>query len=155
MLKIHHLSSRYSTEWALVNLVFSVDKTVDQMAHDICMRESSEYQKVRVMESPEDWEEFVMGLEMVFGKEPNEQGYYSLDILRHGPKEPATMYTNDDNLLRYLPKFDKFVFKEYVELNALTLGALNMLSDIPNLESSWAGYDKLLRILKCMNLFWH
>lgn len=154
-LKIDHYSVRYRQEWALLNLVFSIDKNIEEMGHNMFKREASEYQEVRVMESPEDWEEFIMGLEIVWGSEPNEQGYYAMDILRHGPKEPTIMYTNEDSLLRYLPKFDKFVFTEYVELNALTLAALNMLSDTAKFENSTTGYDQLLRILKALDLFWH
>jgi len=152
VVKIDHLTIRHYDGFAFINLVFSVkdDDHIKRMLEGMV----SKYKTVRVMDSVDEYEKFLDGLEVVIAEEPSENGLHEVHFTYGYDKQPEEKIAREDSFIEYLEKFDKYVFTEYIEYNDITLGAMRMLSNKEKFENTANGGDVLMRVLTCLNLFW-
>mgnify|MGYP001556568162 CR=1 FL=1 len=114
------------------------------------------------MVSPEEFNAYYDGLELVYGDEVLSDGSRSVTILSNYEKEPVEMYKSVTNpLLNYIEKFDKYVYRGYIEKNHLTEGGIKMLEELiqtmnESYDQSYVGQytSDLLRILSALDFFW-
>ena len=63
----------------------------------------------------------------------------------------------NDNYLNYVEKFDVFYFKDYVEDNAVTRGALQLLRELKEGKDSgsrFVPFSTLSRSISALHAFW-
>jgi hypothetical protein len=151
-MKIDNLTIRHGDSFAFINLVFSFRP--DEQMRDAFLKSTNKYKEVRVMDSQEDYEKFLDGLEMVVSPEVDTSGYHPVEFFYGYDKSPETKVTYEPSSIRHIPKFDKFVYTEYIQYNEITLGAMRMLSNKEKFEQEDSGADLLMRIITCLDLFW-
>lgn len=154
-MKIDHLTIRHKLEYAYINVVVSLDEIKDRISYSTWKAESEDYRPVRVMNSIEAYEQYYESLSIEFEKTPNENGWYAAKIDSASTFKPELKYTTQEPLLQFLPKFNKFVYREIVEKNEITLGAMKFLCNIEKLKSSELGPNLLLKTLKTLDMFWY
>lgn len=123
---------------------------------------SEDYSQVRVMDSAEDYENYLEGL--TFGvvfedrKDDPQDDLIPVEVTSSYEKSPVLKTSrNDSQILYFDSDSDSFVFDEYIEKNEATVAMLEMLKDIergvePN---SYTHPDwHVLRIIRCLDTFW-
>jgi hypothetical protein len=162
-MKIDHYTQKEYDSFHFINLVFSLnDDHTERCSRLIFNQHHGEFEKVRVMNSPEEFNAYYDGLELVYGDEVLSDGSRSVTILSNYEKEPVEMYKAVVNsLLNYIEKFDKYVYRGYIEKNPLTEGGIKMLEEL--IQTMKESYDQnlvaqyssdLLRILSAIDFFW-
>lgn len=128
-IKIDHLKYKVTTkptnkgiEFVELNLVFSVSQ--DDMFYSIFKSKTEEYIERRLIADTKLFEKESSGLLDHMIEHGNSEGF------NQTPSQWVTGYELQNNILRYLPKFDKFQFHEYFGWYGLVQGAINDLRDL-------------------------
>jgi len=163
--EILHISSRENSsdseyKWLYVNIVFKVYDEFDKI---VCsgLTETWKQTTIYEVESPSVIDKFyetrVMEFKPVPGTDLSEfvESYVNPehDITPH--KKVGWAY--NDNYLNYIEKFDVFWFRDYVEDNAVTRGALQLLQGLKEQKdnpSRFVSFSTLSRSISALHTFW-
>jgi hypothetical protein len=159
-MKFDHISTREYKDCFLVNIIFTLD--VENAFNEVFVQKTKEYTKVKVMDSEEDYRNYHSLLDLSFeDRDENEGSPVKITSNYHKSPEEKVQY-EDIPLLRYLDKFDKYVYREYVDKNPITLGAFKMLNqlkkDLMNEHEPHELYSyeyTLFKIIEALDLFWN
>lgn len=164
---ILHLSRRTnpsrsdSTPWILVNLVFRV---FDEIDRETCVRMTEDWVKgtVYCVDNVEDIDRYYHSMTRKFEPVPGSDFVRMVSTPCKEFDISDRKYTgwtyNFDNYLKYVKKFDVFIYKDYVEDNPVTRAALAMLDELKNGEESGSSrfvpFSTLTRNIRVLNTFW-
>ena len=154
-MKIDHLKIRHLQDYSYITIVVSFDLNEEQNSFDMWKAESEDFRRVRVMDSVEAYEKYYESSSIEFEETPDENGWYAGQIVSTSLEKPEPKYTSQEPLVEFLPKFNKFVYREIIERNIITAGAMRFLANTEKFESSELGSNLLLKTLKTLNLFWY
>jgi hypothetical protein len=135
-----------------LNIVFEV---FDSWLKSWCEEQSKEYQKVHVVSSIEEHEQYMESLEMKFNDD------YTITINSNPNFEDVhlTRYSyNMNHLLNYHEKFDVFQYHGWVESTPVTLAALQELRQLIESGFSYSHFTDgvvLQRVLQVFDNYWH
>lgn len=135
---------------AKVNIVFRIDKE-DEYLKRRCDRLSSEFSQVTTISSIDDYKTYLSNLEQITNLESwlNENDEYGKIFTNH--------YTvNDNPLLTYIPKFDVYCFREWVDWCPATQGIIKEIEFLRK-ENNWSSCSSgchFLRCLQSLDIFW-
>lgn len=122
----------------------------------------SEYVSVRVMDSEEDYDNYVMGLVMNVDEDsPDKNGLYPVDIHSTYEKSPETKITSNyySRILEFDDEQGVYQFCELVENNPVTDAAFAMVKEIQSSgnskNSTRLNYSQLICALRTLDLFWY
>lgn len=162
-MKIDHITTREYKDCYLVNIIFTLD--VENAFNEVFVQKTKEYTKVKVMDSEEDYRNYHISkwynIPSLLDRDESEDSSVKITSNYHKSPEEKIQY-EDIPLLRYLDKFDKYVYREYVDKNAITLGAFKMLNqlekELMNEHESHELYKyeyTLFKIIETLDLFWN
>ena len=97
MVKIDHLTIRHYDGFAFINLVFSIkdDDHIKRMLEGMV----SNYKTVRVMDSVDEYEKFLDGLEMDIAEEPSENGFHEVHFTYGYDKQPEEKIARETSFI--------------------------------------------------------
>lgn len=134
-----------------VNIIFHLEEGCESILLEIALeRLSSKYERVLVMDSQEDFESYLDSTELVVGDLDERTGLHPVKVVHHYENSPEEKWAKTEPLLENLEKFDKYRFRELVEVNPITIGAKEMLL---NSEVEISPYT-FIRILKTLDIHW-
>jgi hypothetical protein len=163
--KILHLSSRENSSdseyrWLHVNIVFKVYGACDKIA---CSGLTEPWKKTTLyeVENSEAIDKFYETRVMKFEPIPNTD----LSTLVESYVDPEhdirhlkrVGWSYNDNYLNYIEKFDVFWFREYVEDNPVSRGALQLLQGLKEGKgnaSRFVPFSTLSRSISALHTFW-
>ena len=164
--QILHLSARESRpdneyRWLYVNIVFRVTDEHDTIA---CQGRADEWVKTLIYEvdDPSEIDNHYLNTKHSFEEIPGT----SLSKLVSACTDPeydisskmrSGLSMNHHNTLRYIEKFNVFVFRDYVEDNFVTRAALSMLEDVKNgkqTTSRFVPFSTFIRCVDTLHTFW-
>ena len=130
-IKIDHLKYKVTTKaktsenhikFVELNLVFTVSQ--DDEFYEIFKRKTEDYAEKRLIADTKLFEKEASELLDYMVEHGTSEGF------KQTPAQWVTGYELQNNILRYLPKFDKFQFHEYFGWYGLVQGAINDLRDL-------------------------
>lgn len=151
-MKIDNFTIKYYPDYAFINIVFTPSS--NEVERETFMRMSREFKPVSVCDSEETFNRYFDSIEIMVDDEPDASGDYPVTILSDKSIEPQTMIAENEATIMYLPKFDKFYYREYIQINEITLGAVQFMLNNERIEAP-EGYDLFRRALTALDLFWH
>lgn len=163
--KILHISSRENSSdseyrWLHVNIIFRVYDKLDKI---VCsgLAETWKQTTIYEVESPSVIDKFYETRVMKFEPIPDTdlsklvESYVDPEYDIAPYKKMGWAY--NDNYLNYIEKFDVFCFRDYVEDNVVTRGALQLLQELKegkNSTSRFVPFSTLSRSISALHAFW-
>jgi hypothetical protein len=144
-----------------VNLVFKVSDELDRVA---CQGKAKEWSTTSIYEvdDAEKIHNHFLHTRLEF-EEMEGSNFSKLTSSLTDPeydisdKKRVGLSLNPFYTLQHVEKFDVFVFKDYVEDNPVTRGALSMLEDLKNqgkTSSRFVAFSTLIRCVDTLHIFW-
>ena len=163
--EILHISSRENSsdseyKWLYVNIVFKVYDELDKI---VCsgLTETWKQTTIYEVESPSVIDKFyetrVMEFKPIPGTDLSELVESYVDPKHDIKHLKKTGWAYNDNYLNYVEKFDVFCFKDYVEDNLVTRGALQLLRELKEGKDSgsrFVPFSTLSRSISTLHAFW-
>lgn len=163
--KILHISSRENSSdseyrWLYVNIVFKVYDEFDKI---VCsgLAETWKQTTIYEVESPSVIDKFyetrVMKFEPIPGTDLSKLVESYVDPEHDIAPYKKMGWAYNDNYLNYVEKFNVFCFRDYVEDNAVTRGALQLLQELKEGKDStsrFVPFSTLSRSISALHAFW-
>lgn len=159
---IRHFSSREDVyrshvKWYKINLVI---EAIDDELRGVLKKKSSKWKDIEYCENIEIGEKYFDGLElhhvplenskMTRAVFTNSHGLERSDVFKNGYQYDYSLF------IEYLPKFDVFVYRDYVENNGITRATIKQIKKLADGEndSRFANWGQFVRCLETLFLWW-
>lgn len=149
-------------QYYVYNLVFRASNEFKPM----CMNDTLNWKKGRVCIDTEKYDQYIDSLSFRCLKDQkieDEKGnpYYEVKLESDMDIDPDTLYVkghieNFSPFLVYIPKFDVFQFREYLQYNPATQGIIQFIEELKSgcNYGITANYSQFYSCLKALEGFW-